>query len=114
MTRLSTEFAFTLAELLIALAILGVIATFTIPKILDSGSSSEFNTKAKETAGMISEALQIHKLNGQLSSSTISADLTQYMNYVRAETAGGLIDHYHTATFQACSASAQQPCLKVL
>ena len=34
---------FTLAELLIALVTLGVIATFTIPKILDSSSDSKLD-----------------------------------------------------------------------
>ncbi len=38
---------FTLAELLMALAILGVIATFTIPKILGAQQSSSSNAKAK-------------------------------------------------------------------
>ena len=53
---------FTLAELLIALAILGVIATFTIPKILDSGTDSKRNAIAKEIAATVSGAYQNYKI----------------------------------------------------
>ena len=67
---------FTLAELLIALAILGVIATFTIPKILDSGSSSKHNAIVKEAAGMISGAFQVYKLNWAFSNLTTTGYLT--------------------------------------
>ena len=76
---------FTLAELLIALAILGVIATFTIPKVLESGSTSQWNAMGKEVASMISGAHQQHKLQGLLSTNTLSGDLTQHMNYVAVD-----------------------------
>lgn len=46
---------FTLAELLIALAILGVIATFTIPKILTTQQNSKYNAMAKEVASSFAE-----------------------------------------------------------
>lgn len=46
-----TQSGFTLAELLIALTILGVIATFTIPKILTAQQASTYNAIAKETMG---------------------------------------------------------------
>lgn len=45
--------AFTLAELLIALAILGVIATFTIPKVLTANQNGTFKAIGKETAAML-------------------------------------------------------------
>jgi prepilin-type N-terminal cleavage/methylation domain-containing protein len=44
---------FTLAELLIVLAILGVIATFTIPKMLAGQQNSQYNSAAKEVAASI-------------------------------------------------------------
>jgi prepilin-type N-terminal cleavage/methylation domain-containing protein len=47
---------FTLAELLIALAILGEIATFTIPKILSSQQNGTNKAKAKEAFSMVSSA----------------------------------------------------------
>ena len=45
---------FTLAELLISLAILGVIATFTIPKILSTQEASGYNSAAKELVANVS------------------------------------------------------------
>ena len=95
--------AFTLAELLIALAILGVIATFTIPKILDSGSSSERNSIALETVATVTGALQNARLDGSLSAATKMMDLTQYMNYVRLQTTGSVDDAPTYGTF-SCSA----------
>lgn len=79
-------FGFSLAELLIALAILGVIATFTIPKVLQSNQDSRLNAIAKETAAMLSNALEEHRRHGQLTASTRSSDLTPYINYVKIET----------------------------
>lgn len=74
---------FTLAELLISLAILGVIATFTIPKILSSQQNGQYNAEAKEVASMISGAYQAYSLNNTVSGSTTLGALTPYMNYVQ-------------------------------
>lgn len=49
--------AFTLSELLIALLILGVIATFTIPKILSSTSDAKNKTLLKETVSILNQHL---------------------------------------------------------
>ena len=103
--------AFTLAELLIALAILGVIATFTIPKILDSGSDSKFNSIAKEAIGMVSGAYQSHKLANGTSTSTSMSDFTPYMNYVNADSTT-TIDHIYTSTTIDCS-NASHVCLRL-
>lgn len=79
--------AFTLAELLIALAILGVIATFTIPKVLVSSNNSKFNAIGKETAAMVSGAYQAYLMEHTLTNTVSMADLTPYMNYVSVDTA---------------------------
>ena len=94
--------AFTLAELLIALAILGVIATFTIPKILDSGSNSQWNAIGKEAAAMVSGAYQSYKLDNSVSGSTDFSDLLPYMNYVRIDTTS-TIDSLFNETTQTCT-----------
>lgn len=73
---------FTLAELLIALAILGVIATFTIPKVLNSQRNQAWNSGAKEAISMISGAYQAYKLNNTPTAATGPEHLTPYMNYV--------------------------------
>ena len=101
-----SQSAFTLAELLIALAILGVIATFTIPKILDSGSDSKFNAIGKETAAMVSGAYQSYKLNNAASGSTSFQDLTPYMNYVKVDTTTTIDDTYNGTT-QNCFAASR-------
>lgn len=79
---------FTLAELLIALVILGVVATFTIPKVLNSQAGSERNSKAKEVAGMLSEAYTVYKGENTPDNNTSVAHLTPYLNYVRVVTTG--------------------------
>jgi prepilin-type N-terminal cleavage/methylation domain-containing protein len=76
---------FTLAELLISLAILGVIATFTIPKVLQAQQNSAYNSAAKETIAMISAAYQQYQLTGQVSASTTPGDLLPYINYLKID-----------------------------
>ena len=59
------QLGFTLAEVLIALAILGVIAAYTIPNVITSSNNEGFNSKAKEAMGMISDAyLRYKQANG--------------------------------------------------
>lgn len=102
---------FTLAELLISLAILGVIATFTIPKILQSQSDGRQNALAKEAAGMVSQAYQAYKLDNKTVASTVHfGDLTPYMNYVKVDTVNTVvIDRAYNDTTTACSSAF--PCL---
>jgi prepilin-type N-terminal cleavage/methylation domain-containing protein len=89
MKTASKSKGFTLAELLIALAILGVIATFTIPKILDSSTNGKLTSIAKETASMISGAFSTYKQNATPAYNMMATptNLTDYMNYVRIDTA---------------------------
>lgn len=77
---------FTLAELLISLAILGVIATFTIPKVLNSSQDQTAQSIAKEAAGMIAEAYQTYKIENTVDASFGIWDLTPYINYVSITT----------------------------
>ena len=79
---------FTLAELLIALVILGVIATFTIPKVLQSQQSSQWNATAKETVSMVSGAFQSYQPSNTVQADTSIVHLTPFMNYVRLSTLG--------------------------
>jgi prepilin-type N-terminal cleavage/methylation domain-containing protein len=88
-SNLSTS-GFTLAELLIALAILGVIATFTIPKVLQSQQDTRNKAIAKEAAGTISAAFLAYKgKNPDFSMQTFwTTDLEPYLNYVSLTTDG--------------------------
>ncbi len=73
---------FTLAELLSALAILGVIATFTIPKVLTASQASQHNSQAKDVAAMITQAYSQYQL--ETGGSYMQSDgLLPYFNYVR-------------------------------
>lgn len=101
---------FTLAELLIALAILGVIATFTIPKVLSAQQNSAYNAKAKEAAGIMAEAYQLYKLENGISTNTRFADLTHYINYARADT-DDTIDDKQTLASLSCGIGAYGGCL---
>jgi prepilin-type N-terminal cleavage/methylation domain-containing protein len=100
---------FTLAELLIALAILGVIATFTIPKILTNQRVGTYNASAHEAAATIAGAYQQHSARGLLTTNTYGSDLTQYLNYVKVSTAGTIDDRPGGTGTLTCSVT--EPCL---
>lgn len=90
MTRHHKHNAFTLSELLIALAVLGVIATFTIPKVLQSQRVSAWNASAKEAAAAISEAYTVYKKTNIPTAATQFNHLTPYLNYVRVDTTSSM------------------------
>lgn len=98
MKNLIANKGFTLAELLISLAILGVIATFTIPKILSATSSGQNTAVAKEAASMISGAFSTYTLNYGIATTTTGGALTSFMNYVAADTSSTLGSLTCTAT----------------
>jgi type II secretory pathway pseudopilin PulG len=91
------------------LAILGVIATFTIPKILQAQQDGRDKAIAKEAAQMVSSALEMHRLSGNLNDATSMSDLTPYMNFVRLDTSL-TIDSYQGAGNISCS-GAPDRCL---
>lgn len=71
---------FTLAELLLALAIFGVIAMFTVPKILSSQESSNRISTLKETIGTISGL--IYQKHLQSNSENFSTYFDSHLNYI--------------------------------
>jgi prepilin-type N-terminal cleavage/methylation domain-containing protein len=99
---------FTLAELLISLGILGIIATFTISKILTSSQEGKYDAMAKEAAATIAQAYQEHKRLGLVSANTSPADLFQYINYVRMDTSTQIDSHQGVADAQCDGTS---PCV---
>ena len=97
--------AFTLAEFLIALAILGIIATFSIPKVLQSQQSAEKRAMAKEVIAMVSGAYEAYKKQTVPSASTGGHQLIPYMNYVTQISDGSLdIDSHNNWTSVPCDA----------
>jgi prepilin-type N-terminal cleavage/methylation domain-containing protein len=105
-----TAVGFTLAELLIALAILGVIATFTIPKIINSQQNGSYNAIAKEVAAMLAGSYQQYVSNNTLSASVGINDLTQYMNYISTDTISSIDD---VPGYGSKSCAAPNKCLKL-
>jgi prepilin-type N-terminal cleavage/methylation domain-containing protein len=101
---------FTLAELLIALLILGEISTFTIPKIIVAQANARYNAVAREDIAALSGAHQQHMLSGNLSSSTKITSLTQYMNYIAFDTSS-IIDDAPGSGSSSCNST--YPCIRM-
>ena len=101
---------FTLAELLIALVILGIMATFTIPKVLQSQTNEKRIAISKETIAMVSGAFHAYQQNNTVTPTTSIADLTPYMNYVSLDTSSS-IDHTPGNGSIACTPTS--PCLRL-
>lgn len=99
----------TLTELLIALALLGVIATFTIPKILSSQQTSQNNAMAKEVIAMVKDAYMLYQLENSTNATVSPSELTPYMNYVGFDTVGGV--DAPTGSPSTCGPHGVDPCL---
>lgn len=69
---------FTLAELLISLAILGIIATFTIPKILSSTDTSAKKSVFRETIATMSQLVYDGWRSGELESANQAGAVSDY------------------------------------
>jgi hypothetical protein len=76
----------------VALAIVGVVATYTIPKVLTAQSVSAYNAQTHEVVGMLAEAYQKHLQLGKVTVNTTPLDLIQYINHVRVMPSGTVID----------------------
>ena len=81
---------FTLSELLVSLAVLGLIASFAIPKVLTAVGESSSRAIGREAFGMISEAYQVIRSNnnGNVPRATTAQNLIDTMNYARLGTGG--------------------------
>src|SRR6478609_1904821 len=106
-----SKVGFTLAELLIALVILGEIATFTIPKIITSQANARKNAMTKEVSGILASAFQTYATSQQLTSSTTPGVLISYLNYVKVDSST-VIDDAPTFSSQTCG-SNNTLCLKL-
>lgn len=97
---------FTLAELLISLAILGIIATFTIPKVLNSQADSQRVSVFKECYSVLSEVLYNSRLyNADLSTDTaVKNYFTSSINAVKLCPNDQLAEGCCTASMAYCNA----------
>jgi len=97
--------AFTLAELLIALLILGVIATFTIPKVLTAQANGQYKAMAKEVMAMMTGAYSSYIMDNVPTAATRMSDFTPYMNYVARVTVGSIDGHEFEGSINCASTS---------
>ena len=79
---------FTLAELLIALLILGVIATFTIPKVLQSQESSQQKSVFKETISVVNNMVYHGAQQGELQCDNMVSYFKNHLNYISVSSSG--------------------------
>ena len=100
---MNTHKGFTLAEVLICIAILGVIATFSISKILQGAQYERSNAIFKEDVAALPVAYQAYSLSlGTTVPSTFKLpDLKPYLNYVSQSTTA-VVDTYPTNGSIAC------------
>jgi prepilin-type N-terminal cleavage/methylation domain-containing protein len=91
--KMKNRFGFTLAELLIALAILGEIATFTIPKIISAQQNGKKKTVFRETIAALAEAQHLALIQGELSKSTnVSQAILPKLNFVKVCSSNSLTE----------------------
>ena len=83
---------FTLVELLIGLAVLGVIATFTIPKMLNLPAQQKALSVSKEAAAFVGEGLLHYKTSNAITASTGMTEIMSFLNTLPRQTTGD-IDH---------------------
>jgi prepilin-type N-terminal cleavage/methylation domain-containing protein len=105
---------FSLVELLIALAILGTLATVLIPKISTSmvANPQKNTATAKTVAIMVLNAFErYNSSHGGITTSLTVSDLTPYMNFISVDTTSIVDDHPGSGTGN-CSDSSTM-CLKM-
>lgn len=95
---------FTLAEVLITLAIIGVVAAMTIPSVIVRTNQQEFKTGAKKAYSVLSSAIQLVEAQDGLTFADEGAfveALINRMNVIKVETG-----NYETYIFTPGSALA--------
>ena len=101
---------FTLAEVLISLAIFGVILTVVIPKIVTNQRNQTYNSNFQEFTGALATAYQKYQIDHdfQVSNAFGTYSLTPYLNYVGVDTASSL-----NVWFGSIACSGGAPCYKL-
>ncbi len=103
---------FSLVEILVTLALLGVLAVFTIPKVLSAFQGSAEDTSRRnvqQVASMLQSAYAKYRQEHNPNAETRFADFVENMNYVRIETTGSLDQHNPNAGLVTCGVNS--PCL---
>ena len=83
--------AFTLAEVLITLGIIGVVAALTLPALIQNNRNKELQTGLKKAYSVISQALDMYqaetgerlKADGSLGNQQLGKNLKKYFNIIK-------------------------------
>jgi len=108
---------FSLAELLITLAIMGVLMTFTVPALIGSANSNlsgKQSAMAKDVAYMLVSAYeQYRQANSTVSTNTSAVNLTPYLNYITTDTSSQTDTTPNNGVTYYYTCSATRLCLKL-
>lgn len=106
----SVKHGFSLAEILITLVILGVVAAFSISKTFTPLGKNTVNSKANQMMLRLAAAHQAYKMEGKLVSNTHFTDLIPYFNYVKIDSST-VIDELYTSSASRTCGSGSWYCL---
>ena len=97
------------------MTILALIATFTIPKILAAQQNGSKNAKAKEVAGVITQAALVYQQKVGAFSGTMTGEvIAPYLNYVSIDTTSNFDDPVFTGGGAAtCNNGLYSGCYKL-
>lgn len=113
-TLLTTPKGFTLAEILVALSVLGIIAVFTIPKVLTTTQNNDYKYRVQTAAALMSSAYARYRTDNTVTTSMRPQDLTPYLNYVSYHDSGlGLSVDGKQNTAQTWPCDNSNPCVKL-
>ena len=105
---------FSLSEILITLALLGILAAFLVPKLVATGGSSDkdYNARVLTIVQDVQSAYAKYKLDKRVTYATGWEELTPFIqNALYRDTSSSLDDNYNTTNTLGCD-SGNQYCLK--
>lgn len=98
---MTKRFGFTLAEVLITLAIIGVVATMTIPTLLSNSSDQQYKTGLKKAISTINQAITMqYALEG--------TDMTDYSEATNYFTTNGVAKEVFQARMQVVTTTSKR------
>lgn len=87
--RMKNKFAFTLAEVLITLTIIGVIASLTIPSVVSNSQQQEYKTGLKKAVSTLNQAITMNiAIEGEspYENANLFRYLQRHMNVIKSTT----------------------------
>jgi type II secretory pathway pseudopilin PulG len=108
---MNTKTGITLSEILTVLIVLGIITSFTIPKLMHNSQQISWNTGAKDAMSTLSQAIQSLRNENKLRSTSSFTDLLPYMNYASLDNSS-LMNGW-TVNGWSVACSAMQHCVRL-